>query len=363
MQDQRLLGCHISELDTPALLLDMAAAERNIAKMAAFFVDKPCKLRPHTKTHKLPLLAHAQLKAGAIGITCAKVEEAALFVESGIKSILIANQVVGQQKIRNLLNLLDRADVIVCLDSFENASALSEAAGGAGKRISFLVEVDTGLHRCGVPPLEATVEFLMQVAGLKHLCFRGLNGYEGSLFSEIPGQTEALCRQSNALLAETRAMVERAGFAVEVCSAGSSNTYAITGTCHGITDVQVGSYVTMDAHNTQYGVPFEQAVTVLASVISRPAPDRAITDAGKRSLSSDFGLPVCTSPGISLRALNDEHGILGIESSGGSPGLGAKLAFVPTHGCTTIPCFDEYALVRNERVEAIVPIVARGAVQ
>ncbi len=361
MHQETLLGRPISDVDTPALLLDLGAAERNIARMADFFADKPCKVRPHTKTHKLPMLAHAQIKAGAIGVTCAKVEEAGLFIDHGISSVLIANQIVGITKIRRLLELQERADVIVCIDSLQNAQALSNAAAEVGKHISFLIEIDVGLHRCGVAPLKPAVDFLQQITRFGHLRFRGINGYEGSLFSEDPAETQKLCRESNALFVETRALIERAGFEVEICSAGSSNTYDLSGSYPGITDVQPGAYVTMDACNAHYGVPFEQAVTILATVTSRPAPDRAITDAGKRSLTSDLGLPICTAEGIELRALNDEHGILGIASPENPLQIGEKISFIPTHGCTTIPCFDEYILTRNGIVEGRTPIIARAA--
>lgn len=361
MFDEDIIGRHKSEIDTPAVLLYMEVAERNMAKMANFFSDKECKLRPHIKTHKLPIIAHKQIEAGAIGITCAKLGEAKIFLESGIKDILIANEIVGDKKIQRLVNLSGYGDLIICVDHLENARDLSEAAGRMGRKINVLVEVNVGLDRCGVRPRKPALELVREITKLRNLIFRGVMGYEGGLFIKDLEEKKKKCEACNRLLVETKELIERDGFPVEIVTAGGSNTFYLTGLYPGITDIQVGSYVTMDNHNTYYGLDFEQAITVLTTVISRPEKERAVTDAGKKSLSTDEGLPICKGDGILVSNLNEEHGHLRIEDPNHDLSVGDKIEIVPSHGCTTIPLYDRYVIIRKDYVESVVGIRARGA--
>jgi D-serine deaminase-like pyridoxal phosphate-dependent protein len=349
------------EVDTPALLLDIAAVELNIAQMAAWFVDKPCKLRPHVKTHKLPLVARMQLEAGAIGITCAKLSEAQVFLEHGFQDILIANEIVGQTKIRRLIGLVRYGHIMVCVDHARNAEELSQAAEKADLQLDVLVEVNVGLNRCGVAPGPPTLELAQRIQGLAGLRFRGVMGYEGGLYVKDPEEKQAKCLQANQTLVATRDLLINAGIPVEIVSAGGSNTYNLTGAYPGITDVQVGSYVTMDLHNEDYGLGFRQALSLLTTVISRPEPDRAVIDAGLKAISQDAGLPGCRRSGISVTRLNEEHGHLRIEDPDDALKPGDKVELIPSHGCTTIPLHDVYVLVRGSRIESVLPIGARGA--
>jgi D-serine deaminase-like pyridoxal phosphate-dependent protein len=363
MFEEDLIGRHKSEVDSPALLLYMDAVERNIDKMAHFFSDRECKLRPHIKTHKLPIIAHRQIEAGAIGITCAKLGEAKIFFDSGIKDILIANEIVGDKKIQRLAHLSGYGDLIICVDHFENARDISEAAGRVGRKINVLVEVNVGLNRCGVRPGKPALDLIQKITNLKNLVFRGVMGYEGGLFIEDLEEKKKRCGECNRLLVETKELIEGKGFPVEIVSAGGTNTFYLTGIYPGITDIQVGSYATMDAHNAYYGVDFEQAITVLTSVISRLERGRAVTDAGKKSLSTDEGLPNCEEPGIIVSNVNEEHGHLRIENPDHDLSVGDKIEIVPSHGCTTIPLYDHYVVIRNDYVESVVEIRARGASQ
>jgi D-serine deaminase-like pyridoxal phosphate-dependent protein len=360
---QNIIGHPKSEIDTPALLLDMGAVERNIAKMAGYFSDKSCKLRPHIKTHKLPLIARKQVEAGAIGITCAKLGEAQIFLEAGIKDVLIANEIVGVTKIQRLVNLSAYGNLICAVDHFENARDISEAAGRIGRKVNVLVEVNVGLNRCGVVPGKPALELAEKVLELKNLIFRGLMGYEGGLFIKDLEEKKNQCTQRNRLLAETKDLLVKNGIPVEIATAGGSNTFNLTGIYPGITDIQVGSYVTMDTHNHYYGLDFEQAVTVLTTVISRPEKGRAVTDAGLKSLSADEGLPVCKEAGVSVFRLNEEHGHLKIENPDHDLKAGDKIEIIPSHGCTTIPFYERYFIIRNGYVESVAEIYARGANQ
>ena len=360
---ETMIGRHKTEVDTPALLLYMEEVERNIQTMARYFSGRPCKLRPHMKTHKLPVIAHKQIEAGAIGITCAKLGEAKIFLEAGIKNVLVANEIAGRMKIQRLIHLAGYGDLIVCVDQFENAKEISEAAGGHNRKINILVEVDVGLNRCGVKPEKPALELVQKLSQLKHLTFRGVMGYEGGMFIENLEEKKKQTRECNQRLVETKELIERNGFPVEIVTAGGSNTFSLTGIYPGITDIQVGSYVTMDSHNRHYGLDFKQAVTILATVISRPEKGRAVIDAGMKSLSSDNGYPICKDPGITVFKLNEEHGHIKIENPERDLRVGDKIEIIPSHGCTTIPLDDRYVVIRNDQVESVMEIHARGASQ
>ncbi len=361
MSNENLIGKHKSEIDTPALLIYMDVVEKNISRMANFFKNKECKLRPHMKTHKLPIIAQKQIEAGAIGVTCAKLSEAKLFFESGIKKILISNEIVGETKIQRLVNLSRYGDLIVCIDNYENAKNISDAATRIGIKINVLVEVNVGLNRCGVMPGKPALGLVQKIDGLKNIIFRGLMGYEGGLFIHDIDEKKRKCRESNNLLVETKKLIEENGFPVKIVTAGGSNTYKLTGTYPGITDIQVGSYVTMDEHNRSFGLDFDQAITVITTVISKPERTRAVIDAGKKSISVDEGLPVCKDKGISIFKLNEEHGHLSIKNQDAKISVGDKIEIIPQHGCTTISLYDSYMIIRDDHVESVADIYARGA--
>lgn len=351
-----------SELPTPALLLDLDAVERNIEKMAGFFADKACKLRPHAKTHKLPWIAHRQVQAGAIGITCSKLEDAKAFAEAGIRDILISNEVVEHSKILELVNLFHLAHLTVCVDRLDNAEDLSAAALEAGVRLDVLMEVDVGIHRCGVAPGMPALELAQKLSKLPALSFRGLMGYEGGLFMMEEPEKVKTCRERNDRLIETRTLLEKSGFQVPVVSAGGSNTYRITGLRAGITDIQPGSYATMDEWNARHQIDFEQAITVLATVISRPEKERAIIDVGLKALSTDHGIPGILSPlGLEIEALNEEHGKVILKDPVSNISVGDKIEIIPSHGCTTIPLYSHYIGVKGDRTVATLRILSGGA--
>jgi D-serine deaminase-like pyridoxal phosphate-dependent protein len=246
------------------------------------------------------------------------------------------------------------------VDDPANARDISRAAVRAGTRVNVLVEVNVGLDRCGVLPGNPALELVRSLSSLEGLVFRGIMGYEGGLFTHDQAEKERRCAEANRLLVETAHLLERGGHPPGIVTAGGSNTFGLTGTCPGITDVQVGSYVTMDLHNRAFGIDFEQAVTVLATVISRPERHRAVTDAGKKSVSTDEGLPACTRPGVSVSRLNEEHGILAVEDGAGALAVGDTIELIPAHGCTTIPLYDHYVALRDGIVEGVLPILSRG---
>ena len=206
------IGIHKDEIDTPALLIDLDLMESNIAKMADYIRSSSTELRPHTKTHKTPILAHKQIEAGAIGVTCAKLGEAEVMVAGGIRDILIANEIVPPQKISRLVSLAKHADVMVAVDDPENVENLSMAARSKGANLRVLVEVDVGMKRCGVTPDESALKLAQKVADAKNLTFAGLMGYEGHTVA-IPDfeERKRKAEEAMSLLVETKELVENGG--------------------------------------------------------------------------------------------------------------------------------------------------------
>lgn len=350
------------ELDTPTLLLDLKALERNLARMAEFLRDKPARVRPHSKTHKCPAIAWMQLEAGAIGITCAKLGEAEVMAAAGIRDILIANQVVGLAKIQRLVGLARTADIMVAVEDLQNARQLSDAAAAAGVRIRVLIEVDVGMGRCGVAPTDA-LALAREVAALPGLRLEGIMGYEGHAVM-IPDTAlrRAAAERAMALLIESKDCLERKGLPVRIVSAGGSGTYNVTGVYPGVTEIQAGSYATMDTRYKGVIPEFENALTVMAIVISARG-DHAVIDAGLKTLTPEFGLSQLVYPqGWALVRQSEEHSNLA-RSDGPPLAPGDRVEIIPSHGCTTINLHDAYHVTVDERVVAVWPIAARGQIQ
>jgi D-serine deaminase-like pyridoxal phosphate-dependent protein len=359
-------GMPVQDLDTPALLLDLDALERNIQKMAAFFADKPAALRPHSKTHKCPQIAQRQLEAGAIGITCAKVSEAEVMAGAGVDDILIANQVSSPVKIDRLTDLARRCDLMVAVDDLENVIQLSLACMAKKVTLRVLVEVDVGMGRCGVQPGEAALQLGRQVMAAPRLHLTGVMGYEGHLvLLDDPGQRVKQVQNAFAPLAHTVDLMRSEGLPVEIVSAGGTGTYDATGTLPFVTELQCGSYIFMDSTYHKVRSEFEQALTVLTSVVSRPVPERVVVDAGLKAMSNEFGWPQALDrPGLSVRYLSEEHGVLDVISP--MPldcRPGDKIRFLPSHCCTTVNLSDTLHVIQDNRLVDLWPIAARGCTQ
>jgi D-serine deaminase-like pyridoxal phosphate-dependent protein len=356
------IGMHMADIDTPALCLDIETVEANINHMAGYFRDSPVRLRPHSKTHKSPTLAHMQLEAGAIGITCAKLGEAEVMVAAGIKDILIANQIVGRGKIARLVNLASHSEVMVAVDDAANVADLNAAAQAKGVSLRTLIEVDIGMQRCGAAPGQPVLDLARKIVASPGLRFEGLMGYEGhAIFTEDIDERRAETQASLKLLTDSAELLRREGISVQIVSSGGTGTYFITGAYPGITELQVGSYITMDSqYRNLPGVDFECGLTLLATVISTRGDDHAITDAGMKAITQDFGFPVVINPpGWELTYLAEEHGFLA-RLDGPPLKRGDKVTIVPNHGCTTINLHDHYYVTRRGVLEAVWPIAARG---
>ena len=348
----------VSELDTPCLLLDYDAMERNIATMAAHFASRSAKIRPHFKTPKTPEVARRQLAAGAIGITVAKLGEAEVLVDAGLGPILMANQVVGRQKIDRLMALLARgAEITVAIESEFNIRELAEGAKRSGQEASAIIEVDSGMHRCGTGDPAETVRLagLLEESGIR---YRGIMGYEGHAVL-LPTEEERREKGSAALAIVDRHVeaLAEAGFAPEIVSVAGTGTFAIAGDWPGVTEVQAGSYVFMDGRY-QAVMPgvFESALTLLTTVVS--VHERyAVCDAGLKSLTGEFGMPASIDGRIQVRGLSEEHAHL-VGEGFAALRPGDKIELLPSHGDTTLNLHDVYNLRRGDEVLEQWPILA-----
>jgi D-serine deaminase-like pyridoxal phosphate-dependent protein len=347
------------EIDTPALLLGLDVAEKNIRTMAAFFASQPQKLRPHFKTPKTPEIARRQLEAGAIGITASKLGEVEVLARAGLGPVLLANQIAGARKIERLFALPQDLDVIVAVESEFNVRELEEGVKRAGRSEQVVIEVDTGMHRCGTETPDETVALARRIAQ-GPLKYRGVMGYEGHAVLVRDKETrERLARDALTTLSAHVAALRAIGLAPEIVSAGGTGTFDIAGTWPDVTEVQAGSYVFMDgAYRIVRPDLGQPALTLLTTVIARRR-DYAITDAGMKSLTNEFGPPRGKELPVEVLHLSEEHAHLSVGDADIRPGM--KIELVPSHNDTTINLHSEYYVVRGDEVIATWPIEAARA--
>jgi D-serine deaminase-like pyridoxal phosphate-dependent protein len=350
------------DLDTPALVLDRDRVERNVARMARWFAERPAKLRPHWKTPKCAEVARLQLEAGAIGITCAKLGEAEALAEAGVSaSVLVANQVIGATKLERLVALAARLpELIVAVDAPAQVEALDAALAGTRAGVGALVEVDSGMHRCGTQSPEETVALAKRLRASR-VAYRGVMGYEGhAVLVPDAAKRKSLAEAATAELERHVEALRSAGLAPEIVSAGGTGTYDQTGSAPFVTEIQAGSYVFMDGAYRKVRSEFECALTVLVTVL-HVRGRLVITDCGMKALSHEFGMPEGATLPLRCVGLSEEHGHVLVDE-GADPGLspGDRFELLPSHGDTTINLHDRYHVVRGDRVEAVWPIIGRG---
>jgi D-serine deaminase-like pyridoxal phosphate-dependent protein len=352
------------ELPTPALCIDLDALDANIAAVAALCRQHRVAWRPHAKCHKSPPLAKRLLAAGAIGLTCAKVSEAAVFAAEGIRDLLIANLIAGADKVNRLVELRRQADPIICLDHLDQAVAISQAMQAAGLRVRALLEVDIGLGRAGVLPGRPALELARKVADLKGLELAGVMGYEGHLL-QIADPVEKAEKIAEALgqLVETAELLRKDGFACPIVSCGGSGSLPCAVRQKGITEVQAGGVVFMDAFYRYrcHLEGYQNALFVLATVVSRPASDRAIMDAGRKTMHGDFHPPLVVGrPGITVERMSAEHGILKLAPPAQDLRIGERLELIPGYSDFTTVLHDRFWVCQGDRVVDVWPLAARG---
>jgi D-serine deaminase-like pyridoxal phosphate-dependent protein len=353
------------ELDTPVLIVDIATMERNIAKMAGRILGRGISWRPHMKGHKVPAIAHLELKAGAIGVTCAKVTEAEVMADAGITDILIANEIVGEAKAARLANLRRRADVKVCVDSEANVRQLSAAAQAYAVELGVLVEVDAGMGRCGVRPGAAVAELAATIDASPGLRFAGLMAWEAHCVRMTDQDQKRACiATAVGLLTESANLCRRRGLDPQIVSCGGTGTYSITSEVPGITEIQAGGGIFHDVYYESCGVDHEFALTVLTTVISRPNATRIVVDAGMKTMSRQNGDPrPLDLAGVNAVVLSAEHARIELAAPNEAVHVGDKIEFIVGYSDATVFLHDELYGTRDGRVETVWPILARGKVR
>lgn len=361
-------GMPLIEVDTPALLLDLDAFDNNLERLDASLAGRQVKVRPHAKSHKCPEIALRQMAHGAVGVCCQKVTEAEAMVAGGIPDVLISNQVVGPRKIERLVTLAQRARVSVLVDDAGNVAALNEAAARKNATVSVLVEVNVGANRCGVAAGEAARALAAAVASSSHLHFKGIHAYQGAAqHVRSPDERHALIDEAVRMVKETVALLSGSGLECEIITGAGTGTYPIEAASDIYNEIQPGSYVFMDAdygrNVGEDGKPFHafsHSLFIWTMVMSHTTRGRPIVDAGLKALSVDSGMPLVAEAGAQYLGASDEHGVLRVDDPSHFE-LGRKLRLIPGHCDPTVNLYDWIVGYRDETVEAVWPITARGA--
>lgn len=349
------------DLITPAMILDLDVARRNISTMADYMRGVSAKLRPHIKVHKSPELARMQMEAGAcIGMTTATVWEAVVMARGGIDDILVANAVVGLEKIQTIAELSREAHMIVAIDDARNAEDLSNAALQAGSVLGVLIDLDVGMERCGVRSKEEALRLAERVSKLNGLRLEGMMGYEGHCMLEP--DPDRRVRKAHAAMEELMEAVDflaQHGFESRIISGGGTGTYNITGAHPRLTELQAGSYVVMDAFHAQLIPGFPVALTVLGTVISRHG-NRVILDSGRKVIGSELGLPRLKDVLSTTAGIAEEHLLVDVDVAS-SLRVGERVEVVSGYGPTTVNLHDVYYVVEHDIVTDVWPVRARAA--
>ena len=364
------IGAPVEDIDTPALIVDLDAFDRNLAKMAAYTGAVGVGLRAHAKTHKSSEVARRQVAAGAVGQCVQKVGEAEALVRGGIRDVLVSNQVVATSKLERLAALAGDARIGLCFDDPDQVAAASRVAAKAGVEINGFVEIEVGMARCGVAPGAPAADLARRIADAPGLRFEGLQAYHGRA-QHLPsaGEREAAIKGAISAVRQTEEALAAVGLEARTVSGAGTGTFRMEAESGAYTELQAGSYAFMDldyaaisgADGRPYG-EFEHSLFVLSGVISVAGGGWFVVDAGLKSYSGEKGMPrVHGREGCEFLGMSDEHGKIGLGPGATRPRLGDKVALIPGHCDPTINLHDWYVGVRNGRVEELWRIDARGA--
>ena len=361
-------------IDTPALLIDLDIVASNLERMQGKADKHGVVLRPHIKTHKIPELAQLQIRLGARGITAAKVSEAEVMAGAGIRDVFIANQVVTKEKLNRLAALSKKVSTSVGLDSVAAATKLSNVFAASGLNVEYLIEINSGLNRCGVLPGKEAVDLFQAVNTLPALRFKGIFTHAGQVYGadSLSEVKEISLQESNIMAATAQAFAE-VGTSPDIVSVGSTPTMKVWQGHEGINEIRPGNYIFHDGIQMSLGAATLQecALSILATVISRPAPDRAVIDGGSKAFSSDrgaHGKEMASGFGLvlgkkaTLERLSEEHGIMTLDSQIDLH-IGDKVRIVPNHACAVMNLFDRAYGLRDGKVVEEFKIAARGKSQ
>jgi D-serine deaminase-like pyridoxal phosphate-dependent protein len=361
-----LLGATQMALDTPALIVDLDVVEANIARIAKLCRDNGVNWRPHVKGNKTVEIVRKELAAGAIGITCAKVGEAEVMAAAGVRSILIANEIVGAPKIARLVALQAVAEVMVGVDSVANCTPIAAAAERAGVVVPVVIEVNVGMNRAGVTPGAPVLALADAIAAMRGVRIAGLMTWESQAVAIAdPAEKARVVRDAVAQITASADTCRQAGHRIGIVSCGGSGTLPHCAMQPGITEIEAGGAIFSDVlYRELFHLDFPAALHLLASVTSRPTPTRIILDAGKKAMSSDGAVPMPLGLGATRSVkLSAEHTTVELVAPSDKPAVGDKVLFVVGYGDTTVHLHEEIVAVRDGRIEAIWPVSARGRIK
>jgi 3-hydroxy-D-aspartate aldolase len=358
------------DFNTPVLVVDLDALDRNIMRMAAFVAASGVKLRPHAKTHKSPEIACRQIDAGAIGACCAKLGEAEVLADGGIHGLHITSPVVSAPAIARLVALNARVDGLMCVvDNVDNARAIGRAVA-EGKPLAVIIDIDPGIHRTGVASPAAAVALLEAIRAEQGLHYAGVQFYCGTQ-QHIPGfadRAEAMHDRAG-IAREVIAALTEAGGAPGIVTGGGTGTHRIDATLDLFTELQAGSYVFIDSQylacdltGDDDGGPFETALMIDTRVVSTNATGMVTVDGGFKAFSTDADPPLVLAgapAGSTYRFMGDEHGAL-IVPEGRVPQLADIVTFAAPHCDPTVNLYDTYHVVQGDTLRALWPVAARG---
>ncbi|MBA3855285.1 MAG: alanine racemase [Cyanobacteria bacterium PR.3.49] len=353
-------------IDTPCLLVDLDIVDKNLESLFQKFRNRKVNVRPHLKTVKSPEFAKLLLQAGAIGVCTAKVSEAEVMAAAGIEDILITTEIIGAAKLGRLTKLISKhPEIKVVVDSQIGIAAMQQSASEANVNLKVLIELNVGQNRAGTEPGEPALKLANEIAKQPNLHLLGIQGYEGHLqLLTDEAERKRLCTEAMERLMSTVALLRENGHTTEVITSGGTGTAEYCADA-GVNEVQPGSFVFMDgAYRRAIGERYGHALTVVATVISKPADNRCVIDAGFKSLSTDSGnAELKVQSDISYRPAGDEHGIL--ESASGTIPLniGDRVELIPSHIDTTVNLHDYYYCHRGGKLEHVWKLSARGKVQ
>jgi D-serine deaminase-like pyridoxal phosphate-dependent protein len=339
-------------LATPCLVIDAAALERNLRRAAGFFFGRDVRLRPHFKAHKCTTLMRHQLAAGGCsGVTCATAGEALVLANAGFDDVLVANQVVGAGALGELAAAARATHITVAVDSPVHVELLEALASTEGVVFDVLIEIDVGLHRCGLQPGDPDLLALAAaITRADGLTFVGLQGYEGhAVFIADRAKRRKLVQRAGELLWAERERLTKAGLECRLISGGGTGTYDLAAEEGVLDEIQAGSYVLMDARYGSLDLIFEQALYCVTTVISRRG-GRAVVDAGLKSLSAEYGLPRPATAGVEALDLSDEHLQLNVADDADLR-IGERLLLIPAHVDPTVNLHDALFFVERDQVE------------
>ena len=361
-------------IDTPALLIDLDVVDRNLEGMQEKANHYGVALRPHVKTHKIPELAQLQMRLGAHGITAAKVSEAEVMAAAGIKNIFIANQIVTKEKLHRLAALSKKVSISIGLDSVAAARKLSDVFAASGLTIEYLIEINSGLNRCGVLPGKNAVELFQAVATLPSLRFTGIFTHAGQVYGagSLP-EVEEISRFESTIMAETAQAFAEVGTSADIVSVGSTPTMKVWQGHEAVNEIRPGNYIFHDAIQVALGAATleECALSIVATVISRPEKKRAVLDGGSKAFGLDrgahgkekvSGFGMVLGKKAILARLSEEHGIMTLDPTVDLD-IGDKVRIIPNHACAVMNLFDRAYGLRDGKVVEEFKIAARGKSQ